>query len=95
MKGIILHVAIVIFSFSPSQGQTADDHQGIGQVFIVESYSKPNKKGGNWITFFDIETKKNLISERMLGSTGGIGLRNYLAKTYLNVMMEAGRKFDN
>ena len=75
--------------------ETADDHPGIGLVFIVESYNKPNGKGAYWVTFFDIETRKILITERMLGSTGGIGLRNYWAKSYLNVMIEAGKEFGN
>ena len=66
---------------------------GIGLVFIVESLSKPNAKGAYWVTFFDIKSKKVISSERYLGKAGGFGLRNYWAKSYYNVMMEAGKDF--
>jgi hypothetical protein len=66
---------------------------GIGLVFIVESLSKPNTKGAYWVTFFDIQSKKVISTERYLGKAGGFGLRNYWAKSYYNVMMEAGKDF--
>jgi hypothetical protein len=66
---------------------------GIGLVFIVESLSKPNVKGAYWVTFFDAKTKKVISTERYLGKAGGFGLRNYWAKSYYNVMMEAGKEF--
>ena len=66
---------------------------GIGLVFIVESLSKPNVKGAYWVTFFDVKTKKVISTERYLGKAGGFGLRNYWAKSYYNVMMEAGKDF--
>jgi len=69
------------------------EEPGIGLVFIVESLSKPNVKGAYWVTFFDIKSKKVISSERYLGKPGGFGLRNYWAKSYYNVMMEAGKDF--
>ncbi len=69
------------------------DEAGFGLVFIVESLSKPNTKGAYWVTFFDIKTKKVISTERYLGKAGGFGLRNYWAKSFYNVMMEAGKEY--
>ena len=69
------------------------EESGFGLVFIVESLSKPNAKGAYWVTFFDIKTKKVISTERYLGKAGGFGLRNYWAKSFYNVMMEAGKDF--
>ena len=70
-----------------------DDMQGVGLVFIAESYSKPNVKGAYYVTFFDISTKKVLITERMLGKPSGFGLRNYWAGSYNNVLKVIGKKY--
>ncbi|RLD39176.1 MAG: hypothetical protein DRI89_13730 [Bacteroidetes bacterium] len=69
------------------------EDSGFGLVFIVESLSKPNIKGAYWVTFFDIKSKKVISSERYLGKPGGFGLRNYWARSFYNVMMEAGKDF--
>lgn len=70
-----------------------DDEAGFGLVFIVESLSKPNAKGAYWVSFFDIKTKRVISTERYLGKAGGFGLRNYWAKSFYNVMMEAGKEY--
>lgn len=70
-----------------------DDEAGFGLVFIVESLSKPNTKGAYWVSFFDIKTKRVISTERYLGKAGGFGLRNYWAKSFYNVMMEAGKEY--
>ncbi len=72
---------------------TDNDDPGIGLVFIVESLSKPNLQGAYWVTFFDIKSKKVIQTNRYLGKPGGFGLRNYWAKSYYNVMKEAGKDF--
>ncbi|MCF6169780.1 MAG: hypothetical protein L3J66_02230 [Bacteroidales bacterium] len=78
----------IVFSYN-----TEDDEPGIGLVFIVESLSKPNVKGAYWVTFFDIKSRKVITTERFLGKAGGFGLRNYWAKSYFNVMVEAGKEY--
>lgn len=70
-----------------------EDMEGIGLVLIAESYSKPNVKGSYYVTFFDITTKKVLITERMLGKPSGFGLRNYWAGSYNNVLKAIGKKY--
>lgn len=59
-----------------------DKTEGIGVVFIVEYFSKPEQKASFYVTFFDIATKKVLIAEHMTGMAGGIGIRNYWARTF-------------
>lgn len=65
-----------------------DNDGGLGIVFIVESFSKKSEMGNFFVTFFDIETKRVLLTERMSGKAGGFGVRNYWAKTYYLVMKE-------
>jgi hypothetical protein len=59
---------------------------GLGIVFIVECYSKTAVTGYYYVTLFDIESKKVLITERLKGKAGGFGFRNYWARTYYDVM---------
>jgi hypothetical protein len=67
--------------------------EGVGLILIAESYSKPNKKGAYFVTFFDIETGEVLITERMLGKAQGFGLRNYWAYSYYKVLQQVGKKY--
>jgi len=66
---------------------------GTGLVLIAESYSKPNEQGAYYVTFFDIETKKVFVTERMLGKAKGFGLRNYWANSFYKVLLEVGKKY--
>jgi hypothetical protein len=70
-----------------------DELTGIGLIFIAESYSKPNVQGAYFVTFFDMETKRVLITERMLGKAKGFGLRNYWAGSYYRVLQEVGKRY--
>ena len=70
-----------------------DDMTGIGLVLIAESYSKPNVQGSYYVTFFDIESRKVISSERMLGKAKGFGLRNYWANSFYIVLKAAGKKY--
>lgn len=66
--------------------------EGIGLVFIIESFSKTDEMGYMWVTFFDKSTGEVLLSKHMAGNAGGFGLRNYWAKSYYNVMKDIGKK---
>ncbi len=70
----------------------SDDQEGLGIVFIVESYSKTAVIANYFVTFFDIKTKKVLLTERMEGKPGGFGIRNYWAKSYYNVLNRIYKK---
>lgn len=66
--------------------------EGIGLVFIMESFNKNKQLGYIWVTFFDLETKEVLLSNKMSGKPGGFGIRNYWAKSYYNVMKSIEKK---
>jgi hypothetical protein len=52
---------------------------GIGIVYVVESLNKKAEKLFAWVTFIDLKSKKVLYTERVEGSAGGFGFRNYWA----------------
>ncbi|WP_159474061.1 hypothetical protein [Dyadobacter sp. 3J3] len=52
---------------------------GIGIVYVVESLNKKAEKLFAWVTFIDLKTKKVLYTEKLEGSAGGFGFRNYWA----------------
>ena len=51
--------------------------EGIGVVFIVESFSKKDISGVAQVVFFDISTRKVLLAKRLSATPRGAGLRNY------------------
>ncbi len=59
---------------------------GIGLVFIVEYFNKVKQEASVYVTFFDIATKKVLFKEHLFGKPGGIGIRNYWARTIYNML---------
>lgn len=65
------------------------DKEGIGLVFILESLDKHREKAFIWVTYFDIQTKRVLLTERLDGKAGGYGFRNYWAGAYYKVMKSA------
>ncbi len=69
-----------------------NSNEGIGIVFIMESFNKLGNLGTMWVTFFDGASKTVLLTEKMSGKTGGIGLRNFWARTYYNVFVQIEKK---
>lgn len=74
-------VPLIIKEYNPK-----DFKDGIGLVIIVESFDKSKLLGTMYVVFFDIASKKVLISEKMSGEPGGFGLRNYWIRTVFNVL---------
>ncbi|MDD3876139.1 MAG: hypothetical protein PHT69_05930 [Bacteroidales bacterium] len=64
-----------------------EKQEGIGLVFIVETFHKANQEATVYVTFFDIATKNILFSEKMVGKARGIGLRNYWAGAIYNILV--------
>lgn len=62
------------------------EKEGIGLVFILESLNKYKERAIIWVTFFDIQTKQVLVTERLEGKAGGYGFRNFWAGAYYKVM---------
>jgi len=69
--------------------QYKSTRKGVGLVYIVDTYSKADEKGVIWVTFFDIATRKVLITEKFSEKPGGFGLRNYWARPVFEVMMKS------
>lgn len=67
---------------------------GIGLLLIAESYSKPEEAGAYFVTFFDLDTKKVLGTERKSGKAKGFGLRNYWANSFYRVLKEIGKEYE-
>jgi hypothetical protein len=65
-----------------------DKKEGLGLVFIVESFDKSYRKGNYWIVFFDIRSRKILLSDYCSGAPVGFGLRNYWAGSLKHVLNE-------
>ncbi len=56
--------------------------EGIGVVFIVESFSKKKEEGVAHVVFFDIASRKVLLAKKMTGKPGGGGLTNYWVRCF-------------
>ena len=62
------------------------DKTGMGLVFVAENMNKSKKTGSYYVCFFDLATKDIIDSERVQGKASGFGLRNYWARSVLEVM---------
>jgi hypothetical protein len=62
--------------------------EGLGLSFIIESFDKPNEQASLWVVFFDIESKKILLSKHCVGKPTGFGIRNYWAGAIKHIMNE-------
>jgi len=51
--------------------------RGLGLVFIMDRLVKAQQTGCMHVVFFDIATRKVVLSERVCGEAGGMGFRNY------------------
>jgi hypothetical protein len=61
------------------------DKDGIGLTYIVEAFSKSEEMAIVWVTFFDLETKKILLAEKLQGKAGGGSFRNFWAGAILQI----------
>ncbi len=66
---------------------------GMGLVYIVESFDKIQKNASIWVVLFDEKSGKEIYTQKFQGEPGGAGLRNYWASAILEVMKKSGRKF--
>jgi len=65
--------------------------KGLGLVFIVDNFNKTEEQGSIYVTFFDLATKKVLLTKLYVGKPGGFGLKNYWARVVYNVMEASGK----
>lgn len=72
-----------------------ENKSGIGLIFIAESMSKIGAEAYYHVVFFNMSTKEVLLHERLRGTAGGLGIRNYWASSYskvINYITEEGYK---
>lgn len=62
--------------------------EGIGVVFVVESFDKSSDQANVYVTVFDIKTKNVLVSEKITGKPAGIGMRNFWAGAIKHIIKE-------
>jgi hypothetical protein len=67
--------------------------EGIGVVFIVESFNRSMDEATVYVTIFDIKTKNVLISEKITGKPAGIGLRNFWAGAIKHILKEIDKTY--
>ena len=65
--------------------------EGIGLVFIVESFNKMNTTGTFWATFFDRSNQEVLSTKKIQGHASGMGIRNYWANSLYKAMKSYNR----
>ena len=53
---------------------------GIGLVFIMDRLVKAQQMGCLYVVFFDVSTRKVVLSERIVTAAGGAGFRNFWFK---------------
>jgi hypothetical protein len=66
--------------------------QGIGLMFIVESFSKLDNKASVWVTFIDLQSKEVLLTEKLMGVPGGFGIRNFWANACFDILEKMQKK---
>jgi hypothetical protein len=67
-----------------------DKKEGLGLVFIVESFDKMANLASVYVTFFDIATKKVLLTEKFVEAPVGVGVRNYWAGAIAKIFKQVG-----
>lgn len=63
-------------------------NKGLGMLFFVESFSKGREAGNIWVTFVDMNTKKVLLTQKLTEQAGGIGFKNFWAKTLYGALKD-------
>jgi len=64
--------------------------EGLALVFIVNYFNKNKKEASVNVVFFDIASKKILLSEVMIGKPAGTSLRNYWAGAIKYIIDDIG-----
>jgi len=68
--------------------------KGVGLVFVVEYFSKIKESGLMHVVFFDPSNGNIHMIKTMEGKAGGMGLRNFWAKSIFNVMDQCDRSWN-
>jgi hypothetical protein len=64
---------------------------GIGIMFIIESFNKLEETAYIWVTIFEIESKRVISTFRKAGRPGGLGIKNYWANAIHKIIIGLDR----
>lgn len=78
-------VASVIKGYSTKE-------KGLGIVLVVEKFDKTQELASVFVTYFDIASKKVLLTERMTAKPVGFGIRNYWAGAIAKILKDCHNK---
>ncbi len=53
--------------------------QGLGVIIIIEDLNKTWEQASMWVTYFDMQTREVLLTEKISGTASGLGFRNHWA----------------
>lgn len=71
----------------------ADHKEGLGLVYVVESFNKTTNLAHIYVVFFDIGSKNILWNAKYTTTPGGFGLRNYWARAILEAIEMSGSDY--
>lgn len=74
------------------QYKAGEKKDGTGLVFIIENFNKPSRRATAWVTFFDIATKKVLLTKKMSAEPSGYGMRNFWAGAIYRMLTRINEK---
>ena len=57
-------------------------------MFVVESFDSSVKTAAIWVVITKTDTQEVVLCEKFLKKPGGIGTRNYWARTFYNVFYD-------
>ncbi|MEO8768642.1 MAG: hypothetical protein ABI402_01100 [Ferruginibacter sp.] len=66
--------------------------KGVGLMFFIEGMSKGKDQASAWVVYVDMNSKKVLMSQHILGKAGGFGFKNYWAKAFYNILKDSDYK---
>lgn len=72
--------------------KSTEKKEGIGVVFIIESFDKNRNEAIIYATLFDIKSKTVLFYDRIIGEPQGTGLRNFWAGSIKEILEKIEKK---
>jgi len=60
--------------------------EGLGLIFVIESFNKKKELAVAHCTYFDIATRKVLLTKEVSGKPGGGGLKNFWTRSIAGMM---------
>jgi hypothetical protein len=66
---------------------------GVVMFFVAETFSKARESAAVWVVYADAAKGDVVLAERLVVKPGGIGFRNYWAKTFAHALKDIKSNF--